>query len=353
MRDPWCRYLRNSELPPCPITIASMNMRSEERVPVRIGTLVTYVTPDGDVLVQQAQTVDVSDQGGCLEGLRHIIPVGSVVGVQNGQKRARFRVVWTGEPNSPRQGQVGIERLGGASENPEILYIDDDVAGAELRTGKLNSLGYHVTHAASALEGFERLQGGPFSMVIAAYPLRDFDTTELLVAIRRSGCKARLMLLSGYGRIPDSLIELIDAPALKSEPMYNLISTIERVLEDQKHIKFPTRSYRRYAVRVPVAIEVIRAGEKATFYGTSSDLSERGIGSEMRAVALIPGEMTKVFFSLPNSPMEIEAHAIVRHRGEAGFYGFEFISIPATAVQTIKALCAVLPTMGAAKAAHR
>lgn len=329
-----------------------MNMRREERLPARIVTLVNYIGDDGDVLVQRASTVDVSDQGGCLEGLRFTPEVGSIVGVQTGQTRARFRVVWVGELGSSRYGQVGIERLDSASQCCPILYIDDDPAGAERRTSSLTALGYHVTRAANAVEAFQHMQSATFSLIIAAYPLRDIDTSELLVAIRRSGAKSKLILLSSYGRISESVAELVDAPSLKSDPLALLVSTIERVLEDKKHIKFPTRSHRRYAVRVPVAIEVLRAGERTMFYGTSTDLCERGIGAEMRA-ALVPGEMTKVYFSLPNSPAEVEAHALVRHRAETAMYGFEFISIHAKAVQTIKAFCSVLPAISAAKAAHR
>jgi CheY-like chemotaxis protein len=327
-----------------------MNMRREDRVPARIGTTVTCLTSDGQVLVQRATTIDVSDQGGCLEGLRFLPPTGSIVGVQNGQKRARFRVIWNGEPGSSREGHVGVERLEGATESTPVLYIDDDVLSATERAARLSALGYHVTHARSPIEGFEKLIETQFSLVIAAYPLRDIDTTELLIAIRRSGSKAKIMLLSGYGKLPDALLEIVDAPAMKTDPMQLFVNTIERVLEDQKHIKFPTRSYRRYAVKVPVAVEVLRAGEKMMFYGTSSDLSERGIGALIRA-ALVPGEMVKVFFSLPNSPAEIDAHALVRHRTTSGEYGFEFISVPSGAVQTIKTLCAVLPSIGAAKAA--
>ncbi len=330
-----------------------MNLRREERLPARIPTLVNYIGEDGEIEVQRANTVDVSDAGGCLEGLRFTPAVGSVLGVQTGPTRARFRVVWTGNAGSARYGQVGIQRLGAANEAPQILYIDDDVAGADVRATKLTALGYQLVRANNAAEAFNVLQVSTFALIIAAYPLRDIDTTELLVAIRRSGAKSKIILLSSYSRIPEDLVELVDAPALKPDPLRVFVGLIERVLEDKKNVKFPMRNYRRYGVRVPVTIEVLRTGQKVVYYGTSMDLSERGIAAEVKA-ALIPGEMTRVYFSLPNSASEIQAHALVRHRtDETSVYGFEFVSISSQSVQTIKTLCAVLPSTGAAKAAHR
>src|SRR6266496_2691364 len=235
-----------------------MDMRREERVTVRIGALVTSITPDGDLLVQRSVTVDISGDGGCVEGLTHPLAIGSTVAVQNGEKRARFRVVWVGEPGTERNGQFGLQRLSGAEDKNSILYIDDDLNGAELRTRKLAELGFNITHAASSAEGFERLRQGRYTLVMVTYPMRDMETTDLIVAIRRSGKKARIMLLSSFASIPEPLLELVDAPVRKSEPTQAMVSAIEWALEDHKHIKFPTRSYRRFAVQVPVAVEVLR-----------------------------------------------------------------------------------------------
>jgi CheY-like chemotaxis protein len=325
-----------------------MDMRREERVPARIAALVTSILPDGDLLVQRAATVDISGDGGCVEGLGEPLLIGSTVAVQNGDKRARFRVVWVGEQGTERDGQFGLQRLSGATDKHSILYIDDDLAGAELRRRNLAELGFNITHAASSAEGFERLRDGRYTLVMVTYPMRDMETTDLIVAIRRSGKKARIMLLSSFSSIPEPLLELVDAPVRKSEPLQAVVSAIEWALEDHKHIKFPTRSYRRFAVQVPVAVEVLRSGERMMYYGTSIDLSERGVGAKVHAL-LVPGEMTKVYFSLPNSSMEIEAHAMVRHRGGNNFYGLEFIAITPAAVDTVRALCAVLPSISLAK----
>ena len=96
-------------------------------------------------------------------------------------------------------------------------------------------------------------------------------------------------------------------------------------------------------MRVVLAVEVLRSGVKTVLYGTSADISERGVGGTIKA-PLIPGEMVKVAYSLPNSTTEIQAYAIVRHR-RSEFYGFEFVSIDDKNLETIRALCAVLPPL--------
>ena len=104
-----------------------------------------------------------------------------------------------------------------------------------------------------------------------------------------------------------------------------------------------TRTIHRHAVRVPFSIEVLRSGEKTILYGTSADLSERGVGGTLKS-QLIPGEMVKVAFALPNSSGELHAYAIVRHR-RSEFYGFEFVTIDDKSLEIIRSLCAVLPPL--------
>src|SRR4029077_6675251 len=96
------------------------------------------------------------------------------------------------------------------------------------------------------------------------------------------------------------------------EPQSTFLTAIERALDRAPSKLLTTRTIHRHAVRVALAVEVLRSGVKTVLYGTSADISERGVGGTIKA-PLIPGEMVKVAYSLPNSVTEIQAYAIVRH----------------------------------------
>jgi len=59
---------------------------------------------------QLAHTVDISEGGCRLGGLRRALPPGQVVTLQRGQQKADFRVIWTRELE-PNENQAGIEAL--------------------------------------------------------------------------------------------------------------------------------------------------------------------------------------------------------------------------------------------------
>lgn len=88
-----------------------MGQRREPRkdltVPVRIfGTDV-----NGKPFSETVATVNISSRGAKLAGLQAKIKSGEVVGVAYGSQKSRFAVKWVGAPNSPLEGQVGLENV--------------------------------------------------------------------------------------------------------------------------------------------------------------------------------------------------------------------------------------------------
>ncbi len=74
-------------------------------------------------LPQLVRTLDISYSGARLAGLQEPLKPGEVVEIASGCRQAAFRVVWTGSPGSPTQGQAGIECLA-----PEINIWDLDLS---------------------------------------------------------------------------------------------------------------------------------------------------------------------------------------------------------------------------------
>jgi hypothetical protein len=190
---------------------------------------------------------------------------------------------------------------------------------------------------------FESMQSSDFNIVVLAHPLREVDSIELLVGVRRSGSKAKIVVVSAHPHVHESLRSVTDAFVYAREPQSSFVTAIERALDRIPSKLLTTRTIHRHAVKVPLVIEVLRSGVKTNLYGTSADLSERGIGGTMKA-QFIPGEMVKVMFPLPNALTDMQAYAIVRHRRNE-FYGFEFVSIDDKSLEIIRSLCAVLPPL--------
>src|SRR4051812_527426 len=63
---------------------------------------------DGKPFNQTARTLDITHDGARLDGLPPIA-IGEIVGLQYGQDKARYKVVWAGEVGGKREGQIGLQ----------------------------------------------------------------------------------------------------------------------------------------------------------------------------------------------------------------------------------------------------
>lgn len=320
-----------------------MELRREERENTRHQVSVWSLDAEGKIYVQEGQTLDVSPTGARLLGLNRPIAAGALIGVQNGSRRGRFKVIWS-DRDGPRTHQIGVERVDSDAEGAtRVLLVDDSRQSIDFRKPVLQALGYECSVVSSASALLDSVQKSDFHLVVLSHPLRDLDSMELLVAIRRAGSRAKTMIVSAHPQVHESLRSVADAFVYAGEPQSSFVATIERALDRKPSKLLTTRTIHRYAVRVPFVVEVLRSGVKTNLYGTSADLSERGIGGSLKA-QLTPGEMVKVSFPLPNSPTDLQAFAIVRHR-RSEFYGFEFLSIDDKSLEIIRALCGVLPAL--------
>jgi CheY-like chemotaxis protein len=321
-----------------------MDLRRDDRENTEHLVSIWTLDPEGNIYVQEGRTLDVSRRGACLSGLHRRIEPGAYVGIQNGSRRGRFKVIWS-EPDGARAHQIGIERVPSDVEGAtRVLVLDSSRESVDTRKPVLQALGYECTVISTASSLLEQLQACEFHLLIIAHPITDFDTTELLVGIRRTGKRLRTVLVSAHPQVHDSLRSLADAFLYAREPQSAFIAAIERALDRTPAKKLlVTRSIHRHAIRVPLSVHVLRSGVQTCLKGMSADLSERGIGGNIKA-QLTPGEMVRVEFPLPNASSDLQAYAIVRHR-RSEFYGFEFVSIDDKSLEIIRSLCAVLPPL--------
>ena len=80
----------------------------EKRIPRKVPVRHFGLDATGHPFTDNAFTVDISSNGACLEGVWRAVRAGDVVGVQCGNMKARFKIAWVGQPNTPKHGRVGL-----------------------------------------------------------------------------------------------------------------------------------------------------------------------------------------------------------------------------------------------------
>src|SRR4051812_2762861 len=93
-----------------------MGKRNTDRLKLVLPVRIWGVDTTGKPFHQMAHTLNVNHSGARLGGVRVLMPVDEIVGVQYKMKKARFKVVWLGRPGTKSEEQIGITRIQGESE---------------------------------------------------------------------------------------------------------------------------------------------------------------------------------------------------------------------------------------------
>jgi hypothetical protein len=88
-----------------------MRKQREQRTPMQLSVRIWGMDSAGKLFSIYAKTIDITAVGARLEGDVLFLQRGSVIGVECGRSRSRFRVVWAGRPDSQGYGQIGIRCL--------------------------------------------------------------------------------------------------------------------------------------------------------------------------------------------------------------------------------------------------
>jgi hypothetical protein len=90
-----------------------MANRPEPRVATNLLIRVWGMGVDGKPFLQKAEAHNISSQGAKLSGIEHQLTSGDVIGVQLGEKKARFRVVWVIDAGYVHKLQAGVQLVDG------------------------------------------------------------------------------------------------------------------------------------------------------------------------------------------------------------------------------------------------
>ena len=103
-----------------------MPIRREPRVTVPISVRLWGLDRHGKVFSQNVKTLNIATNGARLFGVTAALERGFIVGLQCGNMRARFMVVWVGEKDSPREGQIGLRAAANGIWSVALPRASDD-----------------------------------------------------------------------------------------------------------------------------------------------------------------------------------------------------------------------------------
>jgi hypothetical protein len=102
-----------------------MEHRPEPRLETDIPVRVWGMDADGRPFFQSASAGNISSHGAMLSRVNHPLKPGEVIGVQYGDKKARFRIVWVVDGGAIRKIEAGIEILDNQQNPWEELTPSD------------------------------------------------------------------------------------------------------------------------------------------------------------------------------------------------------------------------------------
>jgi PilZ domain len=86
-----------------------MAKRSEPRLSQEAAVRIFGMDSRGRPINVATSTLDISKSGARLKDVRCWDYPGEVIGIRHGMEKARFRIVWVGQPGSPIDGQIGLQ----------------------------------------------------------------------------------------------------------------------------------------------------------------------------------------------------------------------------------------------------
>jgi hypothetical protein len=90
-----------------------MTNKPEPRVDVDLLVRVWGMGTDGRPFTQNARARNISQHGAKLSGIEHPLAAGDIVGVQLGEKKARFKVMWVIDAGLLQKIQAGVQIVEG------------------------------------------------------------------------------------------------------------------------------------------------------------------------------------------------------------------------------------------------
>ncbi len=114
-----------------------------------------------------------------------------------------------------------------------ILCVDDHWNGLIGRKMLLESNGYQVLEATGGDTGLKLFLSHSVDAVVLDYQMPGMNGDVVAAKMKRAKSHVPIMLLSAYGPLPKSKLEVVDTFLSKSQPPKILLSTVQDLLNSR------------------------------------------------------------------------------------------------------------------------
>jgi CheY-like chemotaxis protein len=111
-----------------------------------------------------------------------------------------------------------------------ILCIDDEPNGLLVRRMLLESQGYRVMTATGGREGLDMAAANPIAAVVLDYAMPGMDGGEVAAELKRLKPQVKILLLSAYVDLPEEVLALVDARAVKGSSPLAFLMVLRQLL---------------------------------------------------------------------------------------------------------------------------
>jgi CheY-like chemotaxis protein len=112
-----------------------------------------------------------------------------------------------------------------------VLCIDDEPNGLLVRRMLLESQGYQVLTATGGREGLDLFSANPIRAVILDYAMPGMDGGAVAAELKRMKPDVKILLLSAYVDLPQEVLDLVDARAVKGSSPTSFLGALQQLLQ--------------------------------------------------------------------------------------------------------------------------
>jgi len=128
-----------------------------------------------------------------------------------------------------------------ARRQETLLCIDDNQSSLNICKIILEDFGYKVLTASSAREGLEIFASHVIDAVILDYQMPEMNGELVAAEMRRTKPRVPILMLSGWGSLPESALQMVDGFVAKGDPVEFFLLAIQQLLSRHKKRK-PART---------------------------------------------------------------------------------------------------------------
>lgn len=110
-----------------------------------------------------------------------------------------------------------------------LLLVDDSPTVLQLRTARLQGLGFSVSTATSAVSAIAFLERTPVAAVLLEYKPEGLDAEAVAFHIKQRFPATPIILLSAFCDLPERILWLVDEYVMRSEPLERIAAVVNQL----------------------------------------------------------------------------------------------------------------------------